>query len=137
ALSAYRDPLNLILHTSLHAPSATLYRLFGAFVAVSEEGTVQLQVMSLERFDAQMAEARADIVREQRELEAEIQRTGTRLHELQDAVPGLVSAVLRSWLWRNWRRRLATSAGAVVVGALTPPVRAAAVALWGWVRSLF
>lgn len=137
ALPSYRDPLNMILQTSIRAPSPMLYRLFGPIVQSEELWGETLQVMSLGRFDAQVAEARADIVRYRMELLDQIGREGGRLHELQDALPQLVLATIRSLLWKNGRRKLVTTATALILGALTPPVRAAAVFLWRLVRSQF
>lgn len=136
-LPAYRDPLNAILYTSLRVPSPTFYRLFGPVITHEEVGSMTLQVMSLARFEAQVAEAKADIVRYRLEIEDQIRREGARLHDLQDAVPNLVLVTIRSLLWKNWRRKLVTTALTLLVGALIPPVRAVAAALWHWIRSYF
>jgi hypothetical protein len=136
-LPAYRDPLNVILQTSLRAASTTLYRLYGSRIQNGEVGDMTIHAMSLQRFDAQVAESKADIVRYRRELEARIDLEGTRLAELHDAVPRLVLAVLRSLLWKNWWRRLITSVTTVLLAWLVPPVQSAVAALWKWVGSLF
>jgi hypothetical protein len=134
ALNSYRDPLSTILRTSLRQPAAELYEFLGP---LDSRRGVQRQIVSLARFDAVFAEGKADIVRVRRELEAEIQREEARLHELQDAVSSLILATVRSLLWKNWRRRLATTTVTLIVGALMAPVRAAALAVWGWIRWLF
>lgn len=136
ALPSYRDPLSMMLQTSLRSPSPGLYRLFGEEFYHKGEHE-RREVMSLAQFDTRVAEARADIVRHRLELEARIRQDGARLHELEDAVPRLVLASLRNLLWKNTRRRVVTMLSALLVATLAPSVRAALAALWNLVRSWF
>jgi hypothetical protein len=133
AIPKYHDPLATILRASLRAPTLTLYEVFGP---LESHGVVQRPILNYQRFNAQVAEAKADIVRYRRELEDEIQREGIRLRELQDAGASLILATIRSLLWKNATRRTVTVIGALVVGWLTPPVRAAVAAVVMWLRSL-
>jgi len=135
-LPSYRDPLNKMLYTSLRDPGPSIYELFGCKVA-DDEDSVPHDAVSVARFDAKVAEAKADIVRHRLEVVAQLRRDGARLHELEDAVPRLVLATVRSLLWKNARRRAVTIAGAVLVAWLTPAVRGAVTALWTWIRSRF
>lgn len=136
-LPSYHDPLSTILRTSLRSPSPELYRLFGEEFYHGEGGRGRRDVMSLARFDMQVAEAKADIIRQRLELEGRMRQDGVRLHELQDAVPRLVLSSLRNLLWRNAWRRVVTTLSAVLIASVVPPVRAALRVLWELIRSLF
>lgn len=87
ALPAYRDPLNIILQTSLRTPSRALYQhLFGRVDEFEDSGAVTLRVVGLERFEAQVAECRGLIGWARREIEDDLERQGTRLVNLERAL---------------------------------------------------
>ena len=133
-LPAHRDPLSEILRTSLRVTRGELYELFGP---LERHGVVQHSVLNLARFDAQVAEARSDIIRYKRELQDELRRESARLAEMENAIPRLAWGMVRNVLWRTTWQKAVTTVGALLLAWLTPPVRRAALAAWAWIRSQF
>lgn len=133
ALPSYRDPLGQILRSGLRLPNSELYEVFGP---LEPHGVVQHRVVSLNRFDAQVAEAKADIIQHHREVQEQMEREGSRLHELQDAMSSLVLTSIRNLLWKTGSRRVVTSVTAILLAWIVPPVRVAIIALWTWMRAL-
>lgn len=135
ALPNYHDPLGKILRTSLRLPEQGLYDVFGP--PPPRPTALPTAFVSLTRFRALVAEARADIVRNKRELEGSIGHEATRLRELDDAVPRLVFRSIGSALWKTGLRRVVTLTSGAVVALATPVTRAILVEVWAWIRARF